>query len=176
MSTQSSRNKLLPLRSLALLLSMLVAQNGWACYKPPEHQLIGVDEQIAGATDVSVAEVISATPIEGRGVEYRFRVQQRLTGYDRAVFTVNGRAAGTDRDTSFDNHTDPAFWQRGGGRTMNVEDCRIYPSFVVGASYLVFLGSPVTWRSFEKIDTAPGAITSSDKWLAYVKAGLRKRS
>lgn len=178
------------MRSLVLLLSVLMTQNTWACWKPPEQQLISVDEQIMAATDVSVAEVISATPVEGRDIEYRFRVRQRLAGADRGSFTVMGRsigkhwsdfttasssAAGGDQDTTFDHHTNPAFWKRGGGRVMNEGDCRIYPSFVVGATYLVFLGAPVTWRSFEKIEAVNGRITDDDKWLAYVKAGLARR-
>ena len=116
MFKQSSRSKIFPLRSLVLLLSVFAVQNCWACRKAPERQLIGVDEQIMGATDVSLAEVISATPVEGRVVEYRFRVRQRLAGYDRKDFTMTGSApTGAARDSSFDNHTDPAFWKRGGG-------------------------------------------------------------
>ncbi|MFC5461153.1 hypothetical protein [Massilia niabensis] len=190
MSKPSSSNKTVPLRSLVLLLSVFVAQNGWACRVAPRQQLISVDEQIMAATDVSVAEVISAIPVEGRDIEYRFLVRQRLAGEDRGVFTVMGRgkqgkhwsdfstgsgAAGDDRDTSFDHHTNPVFWKRGGGRVMNEGDCGIYPSFVVGATYLVFLGSPVTWRSFEKIEVVNGRISDDDKWLAYVKAGLARR-
>lgn len=179
------------LRNLTLLLSVFVAQNCWACYSAPASQRIGVDEQIARAFDVSVARVISATPLEDRRVEYRFMVEQRLAGQGAETFTVTGRAqvatrsithfgmltfagpptAGMDRDTSFNNHTDPAFWQRGGGRVMNEPDCLIYPDFAVGGTYLIFLDSPWTWRSFEKIERADG-----DKWLAYVKAGLETRS
>lgn len=176
MPPQAFRKNIVACHSLVLLLCVFSARNAWACYKAPEQQLIGVDEQIMAATDVSVAEVISATPVEGRVVEYRFRVLQRLAGYDRKAFTMTGSApAKNAMDTSFDNHADPAFWKRGGGRLMNEGDCRIYPSFVVGGRYLMFLGSPFTWRSAEKIEAADWPVTSSDAWLAYVKAGLGKR-
>lgn len=176
MPPQAFRKNILALRSLALLLCVFSAQNAWACRKAPEQQLIGVDEQILAATDVSVAEVISATPVEGRVVEYRFRVLQRLAGYDRKEFTMTGSAPPREAvETSFDNHAAPAFWKRGGGRLVNESDCRIYPSFVVGSRYLMFLGSPFTWRSAEKIEAVDWPVTSSDAWLAYVKAGLDKR-
>ena len=162
---------MIPLRNLTLLFSVFVAQNCWACYSAPASQRVGVDEQIALASDVSVARVISAAPLENRRVEYRFMVQQRLAGQGGDTFTVTGRAPVIAGDTSFNNHTDPEFWQRGGGRVMNEPDCLIHPDFAVGGTYLIFLNSPWTWRSFEKIERVDG-----DKWLAYVKAGLTTRS
>lgn len=177
MPAQLLRNNIVPFRGLVLLLCVFAVQNCWACRVAPKEQLIGVDEQIMAATDVSVAEVISATPVEGRVVEYRFRVLQRLTGYDRRDFTMTGSAPVKGAmDNSFDNHTDPAFWKGGGGRLMNESDCRIYPSFVVGGRYLMFLGSPFTRRSAEKIEAVDWLVTSSDTWLAYVKAGLDRRT
>jgi hypothetical protein len=183
------------LRSLVLLLSALASQNSWACYSYPRQQLMNVDEQIMLASDVSVAQVISATPLEGKLVEYRFVVLRRLAGQVENTFTVTGRAeasrsnytgfyspmltlpetASNGDDTSFDNHANPTFWKRGGGRVMNGGDCLIYPNFVVGRAYLVFLNSPWTWRSFEKIELVDGAVNKEDKWLAYVTAGLETR-
>jgi hypothetical protein len=191
MFKQLPSKTILPLRNLTLLLAALVAQDCRACYSPPAQQLMSVDEQIMRASDVSVAQVMSATPVEGNVVEYRFFVLQRLAGPDRAVFTVMGRGepeenpaflrliqgqgAGERKDSTFDNHTDPAFWKRGGGRVMNDPDCVVHPSFAVGASYLVFLGAPVTWRSFEEIAAGNGQVNERDKWLAHVKAGLGER-
>ena len=185
-----------PLRSLMLLLPLLVAQNCWACYSAPVQQRMSVDEQITLASEVSVARVTSATPLEGELVEYRFVVRQRLAGQDGDTFTVTGRApasigastsvdavslsglpqAGNGSDTSLDGHADPVFWQYGGGRVMNDTDCLIHPDFVVGGTYLVFLNSPWTRRSFEKIALVNGPVNDGDKWLAYVKAGLETRS
>ncbi|MFC4933032.1 hypothetical protein [Massilia sp. GCM10023247] len=83
--------------------------------------------------------------------------------------------AGNGDDTSFDHHADPTFWKRGGGRVMNGGGCCLHPDFVVGGTYLVFLNSPWTWRSFEKIEVVNGAINEEDQWLAYVAAGLATR-
>lgn len=174
------------LRGLALLYATLLVQDAWACRVPPANQLMGVDEQIAMASDVSLAQVVAATPLEGNVVEYRFVVLQRLAGPERRTFTLRGRAAGTPaflaggpadagERASFDHHTAPAFWQRGGGRTTNGADCTIRPAFTLGDSYLVFLDSPWTWRSFERIEAVDGAVDEGDRWLAYVKAGLARR-
>ena len=178
--------------TLTCLLSALLVQDAWACRLPPAGQLMDVDEQIAQASDVSLAQVVAATPLAGNTVEYRFVVRQRLAGPAQRTFTLRGRGAaphaapaflsgGTagagERETStFEHHTAPAFWQRGGGRTMNEADCAIHPVFTLGDSYLVFQNSPWTWRSFEKIEVVDGAVDEGDQWLAYVKAGLAKRA
>lgn len=163
-------------RGLALLLLAFRAGTALACYAPPRGQLIDVDAQLRAATDVAVGQVISATPLDGDNVEYRFIVLDRLAGPVREVFTVTGWGGDkAGNDTTFDDHRDFAFWARGGGRTMNSPDCVIHPNFVVGGTYLVFLGAPSTRRSFEKIGTVDGAVDRDDKWLAYVASGLRKR-
>lgn len=184
-----------PLRYLTILFSVLATQNSWACYSPPSQQLMSVDEQIARASDVSVAWVINAVPLQNDFIEYHFVVQERLAGKGGNMFTVTGRAqasrrnggsvatptlhwpaaAGIGNETSVDNHTDPAFWKRGGGRVMNDTGCAIHPDFVVGGTYLVFLDTPWTRRSFEKIGVSHGVAGNGDQWLAYVKAGLGKQ-
>ena len=47
------------------------------------------------------------------------------------------------------------------------------PSFVVGESYLSFMGQAFTRRSFEKITSVNGAPNGEDKWLLYVEAKLK---
>lgn len=183
---------MLPVRCLTLLLPALLVQDAWACYRPPPRQLMSVEEQVALASDVSLATVVAATPLGGDAVDYRFVVLQRLAGPDRNSFELRGRGAGRqdamgvrfgapgdlpERETStFDHHTAPSFWQRGGGRSMNEADCLIHPVFTVGHSYLVFLGSPWTWRSFERIEVVEGAVDEGDRWLAYVKAALARQT
>lgn len=182
----------LPVRALALLLCTLLVRDAWACRVAPATQSMGVEEQVALASDVFLATAVAATPLGGGEVEYRFAVLQRLAGPDRNSFELRGRGAGTPgamdfrgdapsgasgRETStFDRHTAPTFWKSGGGRTMNDADCRIRPVFTVGASYLVFLNAPWTWRSFERIEVVDGTVDESDQWLAYVKAALARRT
>jgi hypothetical protein len=166
-------NGMMTMRSLVFALLALHAAAAEACYVPPREQLIGIDEQLGQATNVAVGQVIGVTPLGGQSAEYRFLVLEQLVGPPQKVFTVVGRAATlNDKDTSFDNHRDSAFWAHGGGRTMNEGDCVIHPSFVVGNSYLVFLGATPTWRSFEKLDMFDSIVNHDDKWLAYVKAWL----
>jgi hypothetical protein len=65
------------------------------------------------------------------------QVLERLAAPERAGFTVIGRGGERyGKDTTFDSHADPAFWNHGGGRVMNDSDCVIRPGFVVGNSYL----------------------------------------
>lgn len=166
-------NKMTIMRSLAFAVLALGAAASQACRVAPPAQLIGAAEQVAAATDVAVAQVIGATPLNAYEVEYRFLVLDQLAGVDRKVFTLTGRAASpSDKAGSFDQHRDFAFWARGGGRVMNGADCVIHPSFVVGNSYLVFLDAQTTWRSFEQLDTVDGIVNPDDQWLAYVKARL----
>jgi hypothetical protein len=117
--------------------------------------------------------MLGATPLGDQSVEYRFLVLEQLAGEAQKVLTVmGGPAKSGDQDTSFHNHWDFTFWARGGGRTMNGADCVIRPSFVVGDSYLLFIGSTPTWRSYEKIETVDGHLNPDDKWLSYVKTWL----
>lgn len=89
------------------------------------------------------------------------------------IFTVIGGPEGfNDKDTCFNNHWDPAFWERSGGRTINGADCVLRPGFVIGNTYLVFLGLQPTWRSFEKIETVGGRPNPDDRWLAFVTRRL----
>jgi hypothetical protein len=173
---RSSDTKMAALRGVLFLLLALDAASSQACRAPPPGQLIAADEQVRQAQDVAVGQVIGATPLGDEEVEYRFLVLDQLAGPARKTFTIMGRAAERGgKDSTFGDHTDFAFWTRGGGRVMNGADCVIHPGFVVGASYLVFLDSPAAWRSFEKIDMVNGTVNGEDKWLAYVKDQLGKR-
>lgn len=164
------------LRSLLFPLLALPAAASQACWAPPQGQLIAASELVRQATDVAVAQVISATPLNDYETEYSLIVLEQLAGPARKVITVTGspaRQAG--QDSTFDDHKDFRFWAHGGGRTMNGSDCVIHPSFTIGASYLVFEGAPSTWRNFERIGMVDGAVNQDDQWLAYVKARLAQR-
>lgn len=156
--------------SMSIVLALLSAHlPALACWAPPQRQMMGVGELVALATDVAVAQVVSAVPGDMSSVDYTFVVRERLAGPARPMFALAGgphRDGDVERD--FDDHADPAFWRHGGGRTINDSDCVIRPSFEVGATYLVFAAPPFTWRSFERIDAA------DDRWLAWVRTALRE--
>jgi hypothetical protein len=167
---------MLLIRSLLLCALSIISGACWACRAPPREQLIDPEVQVALANDVVLAKVISATPRyeNGREFDYQFLVLKRLTGPDQQLFSLSGQAPGRSRDTTFDHHQDEAFWHRGGGRVMNDADCVIHPDFVVGKTYLVFRDRPMTWRSFEEIETVDGRSADDDKWFVYVRAHLRQ--
>lgn len=149
-----------------------------ACRMPPLTQVVTPEQQIAIAADVSVAKVIRATPSSipasgGRpSVEYEFAVQERISGAADTRFTLVGASGETRPGPASSDHGDDAFWERGGGRLYNDSDCVLRPNFTLGETYLVFRGSPPTWRSFEHIASIGGRPNPDDRWLAYVKAKL----
>jgi hypothetical protein len=169
-------NKMTTLRCLAFALLALHGAASEACRMPPAGQLIPPEEQLRLATNVAVGQVIGATPLSDYQVEYRFLTLEQLAGPELKVFTVMGGPAERDgNDSTYNDHSDFVFWARGGGRTMNGSDCVIRPGFVIGNSYLVFLGTVPSWRSFEKIEMVDGRVNADDKWLVYVKQMLSGR-
>lgn len=164
-----------------LLVGTLASPVSHACYAPPGEQMVTPEEQIASGTDVSLAKVVRATasPILNFGgrqsIEYEFEVQERLLGPEKQRFVIIGAKGETRRSSSSNDHSDEAFWQRGGGRLYNDPDCVLRPNFVVGENYLIFRGEPATWRSFEHIQTVLGKPNSDDRWLSYVKEKLESR-
>lgn len=156
---------------LALLLGLGLAPASQACRVPPAQQTIGPDELLAGARDVALAKVVHVADLGNGMVRYDFVVERRLLGPERPEFSVHGRAVGNylEREPSMD-HSDPTFWQRGGGRLTNEGDCVIRPAFQRGARYLMFMNQTATWRSFERITTG------HDKWLAFVEDKLRAKA
>lgn len=157
----------------AFVVAALWSGGVQGCFIPPSHQLMGVNEQIMGASDISVARVAGATLLENGGVRYDFVVHKRLRGPYRARFSMAVRAnppAGI-RQLSED-HSDQEFWQPYGGRMSNGSDCELHPVFTVGETYLVFYGPPVTRRSFERIRTVGGQPSKDDRWLSYVEQRL----
>jgi hypothetical protein len=163
---------------VVLLLNTLVVPFSHACRTPPMEQVVTPEQQIAIATDVSVARVIRATPSPlpasgGRpSVEYEFEVEERILGPDEPRFVIIGARGETRPRPGSTDHSDKEFWERGGGRLCNDSDCVLRPNFTVGERYLVFRGNPATWRSFERIEFVRGRPNAEDKWLAYVKARL----
>jgi hypothetical protein len=98
-----------------------------------------------------------------------------MYGFRCRSFILVGARGQTRSTPSSDDHSDAAFWQRGGGRLYNDGDCLLRPDFTVGETYLVFRNAPATWRSFEHIATVQDHPDPNDKWLVYVKENLAIR-
>ena len=164
--------------AFALACNLMVSVPGQACRVPPVAQVVSPEQQIAMATDVAVARVVEAIPSPLRSgggrqsVDYTFEVQQRIMGWPEQRFTIRGALGLTRPPPSSSDHSDAAFWERGGGRLYNDADCVLRPDFIVGENYLIFRGKPATWRSFEHIATVRGRPDQDDKWLSYVKEKL----
>jgi hypothetical protein len=171
----SSVARMLHRVTLLGLLFIGGASVAWACYTTPRYHLIDVDQQISNAKDVYLAKAVSVAPTDGQEAKFGFVVLQRLAGAERDSFSLPGRTGGTETAPASGDHTDPAFWQTGGGRLFLDIDCQIHPRFVVGKNYLIFLDQPVSRRSFEEI-TVPFNRKTADKWLAYVTEKLGARS
>ena len=162
--------------AVAIAITLLAGGASQACYAPPAAQLTSADEQLAHAQDVSVARVVRATPLEGRGVSYEFEVLRRIAGPERREFSLRGTAPPPrHRPIVTDDHDDPRFLQPGGGRLVNEPDCVLRPHFSVGEVYLVFLDQPYGWRSFEHIASSNRQYDGNDRWLRYVETGLARR-
>jgi hypothetical protein len=154
-------------------LFLVASSDASACRRAPPDQLIDADQQLAQAHDVVLATVVVRALAPTGETPIDFAVVQRLAGATTGNFVLTGTLLG---DEPRINHADPAFWTRGGGRAMNGADCIIHPTFVMGATYLIFRDGPVTRRSYERIGVDVfGRPDPSDKWLAYVVEGLRTR-
>lgn len=161
---------------IAIGITLLASGASHACRAPPAAQVPSADQQLAGARDVSVARVVRATPLEGRGMSYDFEVLRRLSGPERREFSIRGSAPPPGhRPIVTDDHDDPRFLQPGGGRLVNEPDCVLRPHFTVGEAYLVFLDQPAGWRSFEHIASTNRHYDANDRWLLYVEANLGSR-
>lgn len=163
-------------RTIAVAIFFLAtgANMCWACRATPQAQLMSPDEQISGASNITIAKAVSEEAIPGGSTVYKFVVQRQLLGPDPAEFTLIGGQTPL-LDTSYDSHADPAFWKRGGGRSFANTACLISPGFQVGKSYIVFLDSTLTKRSFEQLDAPGGMVNENDEWLLYIKKKLAEQ-
>ncbi len=158
---------------IAILLALaLCAADAAACFAPPAEQRVSAAELIARTENIVLAEVTKAELINGGEVLYTFRRIKALAGRAEETLTLIGHAAIWEGSAeTFNNHTDPVFWD-GRGRTPASTDCRIHPSFAVGRTYLLFLDEPFHVKSFELIVRTGGGEATKDKWLQYVEGSL----
>jgi len=109
-------------------------------------------------------------PVKGL-VKYHFKTIEVLKGKAGKIFdTVIFENAGYTENTSYNNHSDEAFWKQGLGRVGYADDScnKPIPKFVKGNSYLIFFDSSDS-KAFELISDK-----EKDKWYLFVKDYLRK--
>jgi hypothetical protein len=154
-----------------LSIILLIPTLSLACFSTPPEQITPQDELIQRSKRIALATVVSAEFIEkDYDVVYTFKVEKILKGEVEKQFTIIGRPLIWDGEARmFDHHKDPSFWENQGGRLFHDTDCEIYPSFSVGATYLVFLDKPYHRKSFELIIRTHGTPKIRDSWLSYVE-------
>ena len=161
------------MRAFIFLVLAVCATDAVACYTPPAEQQVSPGELVARTKNIVLAEVTKAELIHRGEVLYTFRRVRALAGHAENSFVLAGHAAIWEGDNkTFNHHADPAFWE-GQGRTPVETDCKIYPSFAVGGTYLLFLDEPRHAMSFELIIRTGGDKETQDKWLQYVENYLK---
>ena len=131
-------------------------------------QTVPATELISRTENIVLAKATSAKlQNDGWNVLYNFKTIRSLKGSTTNEFSVIGVPPYGGSMNSFNHHKAKGFWLDYGGRESNDTDCRIKPTFGVGVTYLIFIGSPYHRKSFEIIIRTHGS--AKDKWLQYVE-------
>ena len=148
------------------LLLLLMASPAYSCFIAPEHLAATPDELISRTETISLATVVRAEA-SGNDIVYTLRTVQPVKGSPESEFRITGEALLYPMQSeNFNYHTDQAFWSSRIGRVTMHPDCKVHPSFSVGATYLAFLDQPYHTKSFEIINVVRGE--RQDRWLKYV--------
>lgn len=158
------------MRTLEIILCIIASYNATACFAPPLEQHVSPLELINRTERIVLAKVINASSEKNSyEVLYKFETIKTLKGKVDDTFTIEGHPLYQGGMTNFNNHSDPDFWEGSWGRESNDTDCEIYPTFSVGAIFLIFLDRPYHSKSFENIIRTNGDKNNKDKWLQYVE-------
>lgn len=153
---------------LAASLVML-ASDALACRRTPDAFIVPPEELISRTQRIALATVIRAELQDERRVLYTFRTDEPLKGKVDAEFQMPGGISyGNAINYDFDKHQQEAFWESPVGRLSHYPDCRIWPTFVVGATYLIFLDQPHHFKGFERIIQSDPKY-GLDAWYLFVK-------
>jgi hypothetical protein len=158
---------------LKILITILVCINAFACEVTPPEQIVPATELVKRIKTIALAQVTSSKlDPDGYTVIYTFQTINTLKGNPEKTFTITGIPLLGNGPTmmDFDHHNDKAFWENGGGRSLHGTDCKIHPSFSVGAHFLIFLDQPYHVKSFELIIRTHGDKDVRDKWLSWVES------
>jgi hypothetical protein len=156
-------------RKIAAVFS-LISMSASACFVSPAEQTISPSELLKRTNNIILAKVISATASMGTvEVEYTFQTIKVFKGKHVDNFKISGRPLFEGWMQNFNHHNDEVFWENKGGRHLNSPDCKIYPRFTAGATFLIFLDGPYHRKSFENIIRTHGDKQTKDKWLQYVE-------
>ena len=155
-----------------MILGLFFASSSaWACWATPREQTSPPDDLIARTKDIALAKVVRADAgSDPWRVLYTFKTERAIKGVPPRAFQLLGKRLLGDLSTErFDEHQAAGFWDEYGGRQRHDTTCEITPSFIVGATYLIFLDAPYHNKSFEEIYYKGDEYSDKDKWLKYVE-------
>lgn len=161
------------LRRIALAAMAMIFFDARACVAPPAEQHAPIDELIASADTIVLAKPTGAVRLSPYRVAYTLEAVSMVSGKAVSRFEIigrprDGRSKGL-AEWNFEDHTAKVFWEDDwAGSVFNHPDCKLYPSFALGGTYLVFLGDVPHVKGFERIHDP-----SKDQWLKYVQAHAR---
>lgn len=162
------------MRIAFLLVLLSLSSNAWGCMMTPPEQTTDPDELISRTKNIVLAKVVRADAGSSRWhVLYTLKTERTYKGNPpRAFQLLGGRLLGPSSIERFDEHRDPAFWTKYGGREFHDTSCAIRPTFIVGATYLIFLDAPYHNKSFEEIYFTGDDRSEKDRWLHYVESRI----
>lgn len=161
------------IRRVAVAAIAMAFFDAYACVTPPVEQHAPIDELIAAADTVVLAKAKGAVAIGSFRSAYTLETISVVSGKAVSRFEIIGLSRNSlnkgSAEWNFEDHTAKVFWEDDwAGRVFNFPDCKLYPSFAIGGTYLVFLGEVPHVKGFERIHDQ-----SKDQWLKYVQAHTR---
>ncbi|MEM8811031.1 MAG: hypothetical protein AAGF59_00335 [Pseudomonadota bacterium] len=171
---------------LFLVVSIGFASRVSACPFPPSGLVSHHTDLVAETQVIVLAEVVGDTdratydtlgdldlgPVAIPDLNSRplalFRTVEVLKGRAPDTFSLSTgllSETGFDPVEDFDSHKNSIFWDKSFTRQAQESDCRMYPQFRQGQTYLLFIDRP-HWRAYEEIQTP------DDLWLHAVRRVL----
>lgn len=146
---------------------LLVTLDGRACIVQPPEQGQPVAELLRRTNVVVLAKAVQEKRHSDFKATYTLEVVESIRGTaPKAIQVVGFPYSGAAEETTFADHTARAFWNGNWvGRAPMSTDCKLYPPFTIGGTYLVFVDHPYHVKGFERIDNP-----RQDRWLKYVRA------
>ncbi|MDC0598686.1 hypothetical protein OAP18_02445 [Gammaproteobacteria bacterium] len=153
---------------------LLTSLDVFGCSMPPNEQHVPALELISRTNDIVLARAVAAELREDGFITYTLLTERVLKGNVPEEFKIIGFRTQQNSFSNFNDHFDDGFWNEYGGREVNFTDCEIYPSFLLGSFYLIFLNQPYHNKGFELIVKKQGSSSEKDKWLEYVESEITR--
>jgi hypothetical protein len=165
------------MKTLSIIASSIVFSTVVAigCFSTPQEQIVEAEKLVQRTSQIVLAKVVEARADLKTGlVIYSFRAEKVIKGKVSESFVIVGDAlVDPEALTTFQDHRLDGFWEGDAGRCQHDADCKIHPSFVVGATYLVFMDQPYHRKSFEQIAMLGQDPDTKDKWLKWVEESVK---